>query len=160
MLHFHWYTSFLCCETPVSSLRPLRLRHVPLSYPLQASIRFLKHPLPSMPSIPLAGSLPLFFFFFVRGIQGLPSSVSKISFDDLGVICRPGIVLSVCHSVNQPEQPDSVPFWPKCITLFSLVTRYDPYDDSAFASPWRHFPGRLNRSGFIFIWIRLRILSC
>ena len=49
-----------------------------------------------------------------------------------------------------------MPFWLKCITLFSLVSHDDPYNDSAFASPWRCFPCRLNRSGFVFI----STLSC
>jgi len=40
-------------------------------------------------------------------------------------------------------------FWLKCsITLVSLVADYDPFSDSAFASPWHHLPGRWNRSGF------------
>ena len=47
-----------------------------------------------------------------------------------------------------------MPFWLKCITLFSLVVYHDPCNDSAFASPWRRFPCRLNRSGFnSFRWI-------
>ena len=143
MLHFHWYTSLLCRETPVSSQHPFRLRHRPLSCPLQTDIRFLKHPLPSTPFVGLATSIPL-----LEECIRVTKFRTKDTFDALGAIFRPRIVLSVCHSVVIPGQPNSMPFWLKCITLFSLVYCYDPYDDSAFASPWRLFPCRLNRSGF------------
>src|SRR5659263_612661 len=92
ILHFHWFTSFHCRETPVSIQRSFGPKHKPLSCPLQASIRFLKHPLPSTPFVGLATFIPLkecirvtnfrflvfFFFFFVFGA--------------VGAICRPGTV--------------------------------------------------------------------
>ena len=143
MLHFHWCASLLCREIPVSSQHLFGLRHRPLSYPLQVSIRFLKHPLPSTPFVGLA----TFHTFFVGVYTGYQVPYQRY-FGALGAIYRPGIVSSACHPINSLGQPDSMPFWPKCITLFSLVCFDDPFDDSAFASPWRLFPCRLNSSGY------------
>ena len=148
MLHFHWYTSLLCREIPVSSQRLFRLRHLPLSCPLQAGIRFLKHPLPSTSFAGLATFIPFFFFFLEKGVYtGYQVPYLGYFFGAVGAVFRPRAIVSVCHYVWKAEWSGSIPFGSGVITLFSPVSCYDPFNDSAFASPWRLFPSRLNRSG-------------
>jgi hypothetical protein len=56
----------------VASQRPFSPGHTPLSAPLQGGLRFLPHPLPPAPSLPLARSIP------GGNAWGLPSSVVRI----------------------------------------------------------------------------------
>lgn len=144
MTYFHGYTSLLCCETPVPRGRPFRPRQRPLSCPLQAGIRFLGRPVPSTPFVGLTASIPL-----PRGVYRFPSSVSEILMVAVGAAFRPGTSLSVCHPVSKAVMARFLcRFWLKCsITLVSLVADYDPFSDSAFASPWHHLPGGWSGSG-------------
>ena len=69
--------------------------------------------------------------------------------DAVGAIYEPGAAVSVCPSCYISGMAGLHTFWFRCnLTLFSPVLFHDPFNDSAFASPWRLFPGRLNESGF------------
>ena len=68
MTYIHKLAFIHTIEHHIGKSAPFQVRAKlePLSNPLQIDIRFLPYPLPSIPSIPFTGFLPI-TFFYIKG---------------------------------------------------------------------------------------------
>lgn len=115
-MHIHRFAFLLCRKVPSASQHPFRLGHQSLSCPLLACIRFLLHPLPSIPSVLLAESLPHSVREHIRVTKFRWVDTS----DATGVLCRPGAASSVRSIVCQANRAGLLTFWCKRLNLFRL----------------------------------------
>jgi|GEM_PF-2502248 len=92
----------------------------PLSGPLQSGIRFLRFPLPALPTAFLTVGLPL------RGsYTGLPCS-AQFARDGLGSAYPPVALVSVPPQLEK-EGPARFPFWVRPVSVFGLLRIDDVY---------------------------------
>lgn len=111
-------------ERPCGSLPAFAWDNVaeaqPLSGPLQSGIRFLRFPLPTLPTAFLTVGLPQ------RGsYTGLPCS-AQFARDGLGSAYPPVALVSVPPQLEK-EGPATFPFWVRPVSVFGLLRIDDVY---------------------------------